>query len=129
MNGKFKEYAVMVGRGVLNLDKVIASRWNKALAAFDQLDPAKQAEADRRLQICLECPFNSLKAKTSPEFKGLYDGNYFTFRPDSDIHCAICSCPLEDKVLSMDEECGLKLYNLQHPDREPQPLKWEAFIG
>ncbi|GAB3975884.1 hypothetical protein GCM10028806_34440 [Spirosoma terrae] len=126
----FAEMAHYYAQGAKNIDNVLEARWNKALQTAGELDPQKAAEADRRMALCQGCPFNSLNAKTSPEFDALFGGHYFTNRSDQDLHCSICSCDIDYKVLSFrtDNMCGLSYYNQNNPGNS-QPLKWEAFAG
>lgn len=121
----FSEYASLITRGIKDVDKVIAGNWNKALDRFNVLDETKKAVASARLDKCLACPYNSINAKTSPEFFALYGGHYVTNRSDEDVHCSHCGCPLETKVLAMHEDCGLALYNIGYPENQ-QPLIWTA---
>lgn len=78
----------------------------------------------RRRAICYDCPLNSILAKTSKEYKELYKTNY---KDDGSIlHCSICSCPINKKTASLSSNCGLEIYNEDHPDNK-QPLKWEKY--
>jgi hypothetical protein len=135
---KFSEYFKLYSHALTDIDKVIASRWNKALNEFNLLDEDKKRIAEQRLEICMSCPFNSINAKTSPEFTRLYrEGmerkgmpvaenltpHYFTNRADSDVHCAWCGCDVDAKVLSMDSVCGMTSYNTICNGNEP--LKWD----
>lgn len=137
---KFKEYFNLYKHAITDIDKVIASRWNKALDAVGKLDEDKKQEAERRLAICLECPFNSVKAKTSAEFTEFYREAmrkagtpveyplvpmYSTNRDDKDLHCAWCGCDIDAKVLSMDSKCGIENYNEVY--NMNKPLKWDSY--
>ena len=135
---KFREYLNLYAHALTDVDKVIASRWNKALDELNLLDEEKKRVAEQRLEICMACPFNSINAKTSQEFSELYrkgainkgmtipDGStphYATNRDDKDVHCAWCGCDIDSKVLSMDGSCGLVNYNAVYGGNEP--LKWD----
>lgn len=122
----FKEMAQHYAQGARHADKVLEARYNKSLLDFGKLDAEKMAEADRRTSLCLDCPFNSVRAKTSPEFLALYGGHYYTNRSDSDLHCSHCSCDIDYKVLAFSDPCGLKHYNDNHPEN-PQPLYFGVF--
>ena len=121
----FSDRLSLYVNGIRNVDKVIEGRWNQAKASVGILDPAIEAEADRRYQICQECPFNSVLARDSAEYYSLYNQGYTTTRAPEDLHCAVCLCPLEYKSLSMTSDCGLTEYNKNHPGNI-QPLKWHA---
>ncbi len=118
------EYAKMYSHGLTEIDKVLASQFNKALDQFDLLPEGKKKESERRFQICEDCPFNSTNAQWSEEYRDLY--GYYDATSRADLHCSICGCPVENRVLSMDSSCGLIEWNLQNPTRT-QPLKWDKY--
>lgn len=93
----FGEYLVAVRKGLENLPNVIEGNKNFYLDAFGVLPEDQKQEADRRYAICKTCPFNSINAK------GI--GFYPTNRIDE--HCSVCKCPIEKKVMSFNEQCGL----------------------
>lgn len=126
MISKFEETWNYFKSGVKHFPQVIESRINKAKADFGKLSPVYQQEAERRLGICMSCPFNSSNAPFSPEYKSLFGTSYMTHRDQADIHCAICGCDLDYKVLGFTGACGLLDYNLSHPENK-QELKWSAF--
>jgi hypothetical protein len=58
---------------------------------LDKKDVSIEAEAERQLQICQNCPFNSRNTNAS------------RFRPDE--HCTKCGCTLAAKARSMESSC------------------------
>lgn len=58
-----------------------------------QKDVSIEAEAERRLEICRNCPFNSR------------NNNSGRFRPDE--HCTKCGCTLAAKTRSMESSCPI----------------------
>jgi len=109
--------------GINNIGNVVESRINEVKKAWGVLDPAVRLEAEKRFGICESCPFNSILAQTSTEFKELTGKPYSTKR--TDFHCALCLCPLEQKVLAMNDNCGINFWNNVHPDKF-MPIKWSA---
>ena len=97
MKSLFKEYLTMVGNGLKNLPNVVEGNINYYKDQFGILEEDKKQEAERRYKICLDCPFNSANA--------VKIGFYETQRDNA--HCSVCKCPLEKKVMSFDENCGL----------------------
>lgn len=93
--GVFKEYLDAVYNGLKNLPNVVEGNINYYKNEFGALSLDKKTEAERRYTICHTCPFNSLNAKSF----------YPTQRTDE--HCGVCKCPIEKKVMSFNERCGL----------------------
>ena len=118
---KYLEYAKAALKGINNSNLIIEGWINEAKANAGDLDEETLAEILRRREICSQCPFNSINAKTSEEYKELFGENYKTKR--NELHCAICLCPIKSKTASMHSECGMasdeKTANLE--------LKWKAF--
>jgi len=78
------------------------------------------------MDICLNCPYNSRNARTSQEFKELYNASYGSDRKE--FHCSLCSCVLEFKTASLSSNCGIESWNALHPNRKLE-LKWHAIEG
>lgn len=77
-----------------------------------------------RRALCLDCPFNSINARESEEYKELFGKNY-----DSSLnyfHCSICACPIQRKTACLSCECGLTDWNEHNPDNQ-KPLKWNKY--
>ena len=85
----------------------------------DQID-----EILRRRLICNECPLNSIKAKTSQEYKELMKTPFSTKRKE--LFCSICYCVIDYKTASLSSNCGLEVYNSENP-QNVQPLKWKKY--
>lgn len=135
---KLTEYFELASKGAKNIDKVLEGRFNKALDNFGLLNEEKKEEAEKRMAICLDCPFNSVHARNSKEFTEWYlegfknstgkdsevtDPYYFTNRSDKDLHCCWCSCDIDAKVLSMESNCGIEEYNEIY--KMNKELKWQ----
>lgn len=71
---------------------------------FGTLPEDQKDEAQRRLSICNSCPFNSKNAQFIDD-KGNTHSHYNSTR--SDEHCTCCGCPIEKKIFSFNEKCGL----------------------
>lgn len=121
---KLKEYLSLVKKGLPNIDKIAEGVLNEVKSEFNLLSEAEQEEITRRRLICNTCPLNSLLAKTSKEYKELYNENYNTDRDD--LHCSICACNLQMKTSSLSSNCGLEYYNNNNPNNQ-KPLLWEKF--
>lgn len=119
----FQEYLRLVTLGLKN-PKLVISGWLNYIKENVGNLPEEDVKIilDRRI-ICSTCPFNSLNAKDSPEYKQLFGEHYTTNR--SDEHCSVCTCPLAAKTASLDSNCGLEDYNEEHPDNL-QILKWTS---
>ena len=119
-----KDYLKLFPKGLKNIDKIIEATINSVKNEFGTLKEEEQEEIVKRRLICQACPFNSINAKTSEEYKNLYKEDYKTDRVD--LHCSICSCNVALKTASLSSDCGLTNYNLEHPENE-QELKWKKF--
>ena len=119
----FQEYLRLVTLGLKN-PKLVISGWLNYIKENVGNLPEEDVKIilDRRI-ICSTCPFNSLNAKESPEYKELFGEHYSTKRPEE--HCSVCSCPLAAKTASLDDSCGLEDYNELHPNNL-QILKWTS---
>ena len=71
-----KEYIKMVSKGLKDFDKV-AEGWINVYKEHNDLltDEELKVIIERRL-ICESCPLNSKNAKTSQEYKDLYNEHY-----------------------------------------------------
>lgn len=94
---RLSEYIKMVSNGLENPSGVIEGNINRLKDLFGALDEKTKAEANRRYEICVECPFNSLNASKT--------GFYSTVRVDE--HCSLCLCPVKSKVMDMNSQCGI----------------------
>lgn len=119
---RYIEYLKLVPKGLSNPKEVLEGWINDY--NFKDLKPEEIEEIVKRRAICEECPFNSIKAKTSEEYKKLLGINYATDRDD--LHCSICGCPISKKTASLSSSCGLETYNNNNPDNIQQ-LKWSSY--
>lgn len=101
----------MIKKGMNNLSNVIEGNINYYKDYFGALPENQKQEAERRYSICSTCPFNSLNATRI--------GFYETSRIDE--HCSVCSCPIEKKVMSFNERCGLS-YATELKDEKNNPI-------
>ena len=119
----FKEYVAMSLKGLKNIDKVLEGMKNETAQKFRTLSDEKKEIISSRMDICLDCPYNSGNAKTSPEYKELTGKHYDTTRPE--LHCALCGCVTTFKVAALSSDCGISEWNLNNPGKQ-LPLKWRA---
>jgi hypothetical protein len=115
-----KEYIKMVSKGVKDFDKV-AEGWINVYKEHNNLLSEEELKVilERRL-ICESCPLNSVKAKTSQEYKDLYGKPYESER--NILHCSICACPILAKTSSLLSNCGLEDYE----GKQKVELKWKS---
>lgn len=102
--GIFKEYLTMAANGMKNISNVAEGNLNRLKDGLGLLPQDEQDEADRRYNICYNCPFMSKNASAI----GFYD----TSRPDQ--HCSVCKCPIEAKVLAFNDSCGMNILEVQY---------------
>jgi hypothetical protein len=121
---KISEYIQMVKKGLPHLEHVIEGISNNVMMEFGALPDSEKEEIIRRRLICEECPLNSRNAQTSEEYVLLFNTHYKTDRKD--FHCSICTCPIKTKTASLESNCGLEVYNNQHPTNK-QPLFWTKY--
>lgn len=121
---KFSEYLSLIPKGLKNPEALIEGWANEIKLQFGTLREDEREEILRRRVICNTCPFNSINAKASPEYKELYGVNYKTNRED--LHCAHCSCPVASKTASLTSDCGITSYNAIHQDKQID-LKWKVY--
>jgi hypothetical protein len=119
---KLTEYLKLIPKGLSNPKQVLEGWMNDY--NFDNLKPNEVKEILNRRAVCESCPLNSINAKTSKEYKDLFDLNYFTDRDD--LHCSICACPISTKTAALSSSCGLETYNENNPNN-PQTLKWNKY--
>lgn len=118
------EYIKLIPSAIPNADKIVKSIVTDVQFKMGNLSEDKKAELVRRRVICKGCPFMSLNAKTSEEYKSLTGEHYKTSRKEE--HCAMCGCGTKNKTASFESNCGLESWNKDHPNNE-QPLKWVKF--
>jgi 3'-phosphoadenosine 5'-phosphosulfate sulfotransferase (PAPS reductase)/FAD synthetase len=121
---KLSEYLHLISRGIPNADKILDGIIKNVQLKHNNLPENEKYEIIKRRIKCEECPFNSRNAKTSPEYMELYGEHYKTHR--AGFHCSACGCPIPVKTASLDSECGLQVYNNDHPDNI-QELKWNKY--
>jgi hypothetical protein len=97
---------------------VIEGITSKVEDKFGILPEDEKKEIARRMLICQACPFNSSNAVADPTIK------YETKRPDE--HCIQCGCNLELKTSSLSSNCGIEIYNINHPE-SPLDLRWTVY--
>lgn len=115
-----KEYLKLLGKGILNLDKIVEGFINKA--DFKNLPEEDQKIIIDRSAICASCPYNSENAKTSQEYFDLFGTHYKTTRKTP--HCSLCGCGLAAKVSCLSCNCGIESYNNTHKNNKIE-LKWK----
>lgn len=96
----------------------------KAAQRFKVLDHEKQQVISDRFDICVNCPYNSRNAKSSPEFYELHGKHYDTARPE--LHCSLCGCIIEYKTSSLHSNCGIEEWNKENPEKQ-LTLKWTKY--
>lgn len=101
-----------------NADKIVEGLVNKVKMNYDFLPKNEQDEIIRRRLICASCPFMSSNAVSNPAL------NYKTDRTDE--HCSLCMCNIDLKTASLSANCGIEVYNDEHPDT-PMGLKWTEY--
>ena len=121
---RLTEFLSLLPKGLHNADKVLEGMINQIKNEYKQLPEDQQEEILRRQLICQECPFNSINATTSKEYKELTGKHYETDRKG--LHCSFCGCPMKTKISSLSSDCGITDYNEEFPNNK-QPLKWEAY--
>ena len=125
MNGFLKEWIQTIWKGIPNIDKVVEGFLNDVRFQFKDLPEDKQNEIVKRRIACKECPFNSIRAQTSSEYKELTGNSYQTER--TDYHCSMCGCVINIKTASLESNCGIENYN-QINNTNIQ-LKWIKYDG
>jgi hypothetical protein len=121
---QFKEYLNLTKKGLKNFDKVFEGVRNDIANSFELLSDEKKQVISDRMDICLNCPFNSEQAKTSNEYLQLTGENYETSR--SELHCSLCGCTTTYKVASLSSNCGIEHWNEKNKNKQLE-LKWEKY--
>jgi hypothetical protein len=120
----FKEYLQLTKKGIKNLDKVLEGVRNDISNKFQLLSEEKKEVISERMEICLNCPYNSKNAVLSDEYKSVTGNNYTTNR--SELHCSFCGCTTQFKVSSLNSNCGIETWNEENPNNQ-LPLKWTKY--
>lgn len=120
----FKEYLELTKKGLKNIDKVLEGIRNDVSNRFKILPKDKQKVIAERMEVCLNCPYNSKNATTSAQYKLLTGNNYETNRPE--LHCSFCACTIPYKVSSLNSNCGIETWNEENPTNKI-PLKWKKY--
>jgi hypothetical protein len=117
----FADYMNLLKQGVKNADKVIEGISNKTLKEFNLLNDDDKQRITDRMDICLNCPYNSRNATVSSEYMALTGVPYSTGR--SELHCALCGCVVEFKTACLTCNCGIADWNSKNSQKK-LPLKW-----
>lgn len=120
----FADYMKLFKLGVQNADKIVEGLSNKTLKEFNLLSDEKQKVISDRMDICLNCPYNSRLARESGEYLQIFGKPYVTGR--AEMHCSLCGCVLEFKTASLSSNCGIEAHNDRNPDNQ-LPLKWTKY--
>jgi hypothetical protein len=120
----FREYANLVQKGVKNLPQILDGARTKVMQKFNMLEKDEQKEIVRRMDICLQCPYNSENATNGDAYKNLFGRKYQHHRPD--LHCSLCGCNLELKTSSLDSACGGRSHNENYP-KAPVEVRWTEY--
>jgi 4-hydroxy-3-methylbut-2-en-1-yl diphosphate synthase IspG/GcpE len=118
----YKEYMAMSLKGLKNLNKVLEGVATKTANQFKLLSNEKQIIIADRMDICINCPYNSRNAVTSPEYVQLTGKHYSTDR--NELHCSFCGCIATYKTASLSSDCGIADWNADHPLHKIE-LKWK----
>ena len=104
------DYLNVFLKGLTNIPNITEGWVNSVKDKLNLLPQRDRDIANQRLVICNNCPFNSEKAKANLEYKTSLD--YY--------HCSSCKCPIDKKVFSFNESCGLEwfLFNSQDEDQK-----------
>ena len=109
MINKMNDYLNVLKKGLSNIPNITQGWINSVKDKFDILSPELKEVANKRIGICNGCPFNSEAAKANLGYDTSLD--YY--------HCSSCKCPIDKKVFSFAENCGLEWFML-HPSEEDQ---------
>lgn len=104
MKKLIEDYQTMLKRGLASFDKVLEAGGNILLDRFNLLSEDKKAEAQKRWELCMSCPFMSENIKDK--------GVYTTTRKEP--HCSICGCIIDGKVMSFESDCAIKEYSMEN---------------
>lgn len=117
----FADYMKLLKQGVKNADKIVEGISLKTLNAFNLLNDNDKQRISDRMDICVNCPYNSRNARVSSEYLELTGLPYATGR--TELHCALCGCVIEFKTACLTCNCGIETWNQLHPSKK-QELKW-----
>ena len=78
-----------------NLNNIVEGWWNVWLSRRGTLDPDIQALADRRMEICRQCPVRD---------GNICSGRIKAWRRDRTVFSG-CNCPVIAKCMSPNESC------------------------
>lgn len=120
----FKEYLALTKKGLKNIDNVLEGIRNDISNKFKLLSKEKQQVIAERMDICINCPYNSKNAIDSAQYKFVTGEHYETSRPE--LHCAFCGCTIAFKVSSLNSNCGIETWNEENPTNT-LPLKWTKY--
>lgn len=121
---KLQEYLSVALKGAKHIDKIIEGYRTQIKLENSQLPEEQMDEIATRRAICLDCPLNSINARSSKEYLELFGKPYETNM--SYLHCSICSCPIDRKTACLSCKCGLTDWNSEHPENI-QKLKWNIY--
>jgi hypothetical protein len=123
------DYIKTIKNGLSNITGVSRGWYNVVKSKLGKLTIEQQEIIEKRINICLECPFNSINAKTNLGYKS--DLSY--------EHCSSCNCPIDAKPFDLNDDCGLKWFIFHSDDdsvkhikeyymnhNEPIELKWKS---
>lgn len=118
---KFTEYFKLLPTIWENKEAILEGYLNDIKLEKGELPEDEVEEIIRRRVICSSCPFNSILATTSKEYKEVFGKHYKTDREE--LHCSCCGCMLQKKTASLSSECGLASNDkTQHLE-----LKWTKY--
>jgi len=120
---KLSEFLALIPKALSNPDKILEGAMNEVKSLYGYLPQDQQDEILRRRLICRACPFYSLNATTSQEYKDFYGKHYETNRKSK--HCAICSCEENLKTSCLTCKCGISADDKLN---EKYPIRWDAYI-
>lgn len=118
---KFGEILKLIPLALGNPEKIIEGWRNDIKLEKGELPEDEMEEILRRRAICYSCPFNSILAKTSPEYFNITGKHFETDR--TDLFCSSCSCNISYKTSSLSSECGIYTLNEEFPNQKTEP-KW-----
>lgn len=124
MSNKWLEYIKLIPEGIKNAPSVVEGIVNTVKMDYGSLDEDKKEEIIRRRVICEGCPFNSMNAQVSPEYKEVTGRHYTSDRED--FHCSFCGCPIQTRTATLGKPCGINTWNKNHKDKQ-LALKWDVY--
>lgn len=122
---KISEFLSLLPSAWKNREAVIEGVINAVKLKYNALPEDEQEEIIRRRIICESCPFFSLNVKKDDsEYQKLYN-KPFEKKTDG-RYCGICGCSEDVRTSSLSADCGLSVYNEEHPENI-QELKWKKY--